>query len=258
MKRYLSSTILSVLATSLLCASVATAQESAEAKPLSKTDVEAIVKQVINNNPELIMGSLQKYQMKKQAEEASETEANIGKMQDKLVGEKNTPSIGNPKGDVTVVEFFDYHCGYCKQFLPTITQLMADDHNLRLVFKEFPILSPDSALAAKAALAVNKIDKTKYLAFHTSLMKMSGTFTTENLTNKATEAGISKEAFEKTMKDPELDKEIEANRELANSLNIHGTPAIIVGNQFIPGVVPLSELKVQIAEARAEAKKKKS
>lgn len=256
MKRYLSSTILSVLATSLLFASItANAQESAASnKPLTNADVEAIVKKVIDENPDLIIESVQKYQLKKQEEQVSHASENIVKLKSQIEDDPNSPVAGNLHGDVTMVEFFDYHCGYCKQFLPTVTEVLKDDHNLKVVFKEFPILAPDSALAAKASLAVYHANKAKYVAYHTALMHMSGVFTMENLTDKAVEVGISKSAFEKAMKNPDLDKEIDANRVLAGAIGVRGTPGIIVGTELIPGVIPMDELKAKIADAR----KKKS
>ncbi len=247
MKYSFSALLLSAFIAGMICFNTA---DAAEDKPLSKADVEAIIKQVINDNPELIIGSVQNYQRKKEADNVSKASKAIVERQADLINDSGSPSVGSPNANVTIVEFFDYHCGYCKQFLPTVTQLLGEDKNLRLVFKEFPILSEDSDLAAKAALAVNSIDKTKYLAFHTALMKMSTTFTNENLTAKAKEIGIGETDFKKAMASPDLDKQLTKNRELAYALNIHGTPAIIVGKELVPGVIPVNDLKARIAAIR--------
>ncbi len=248
MKHALASLIISIFATSLvLSSSAANAQE----KPLTEAQVEEIVKKVIKENPDLIVKSVEMYQMKEQADSLSKAAKNVVAMQGDLQNNPNSPSIGNPNADVTIVEFFDYHCGYCKRFFPVLTQLLDSDHNLRLVFKEFPILAEDSALAAKAALAVNHIDKNKYLPFHTVLMKSSMGFTMENLTAKAKEIGIDPEDFKKAMQNPDLDKEISHNKDIAQQLNIAGTPAVIIGNEVIPGAITLDVLKEKVAAARA-------
>ncbi|HEU5048389.1 MAG TPA: DsbA family protein [Rickettsiales bacterium] len=230
----------------LLSSTASLAQE----KSLSKAEVEAIVKQVIRDNPEMILQSVTDYQKKKQAEAAADVTKNLPALKGQLQEDPLSPFVGNPKGDVTVVEFFDYHCGYCKRFLPVIAQLLESDKKVKMVFKEFPILSDDSTLAAKAALAVNKIDKSKYLAFHSSLMEMTTAFTMENLTQKAQELGIDPAVLKKTMESPDIEKEIAQTRELALNLDIHGTPALVIGTHIIPGVVPLSDLQSTIDSVR--------
>jgi len=223
---------------------------------MTDADVEAIVKKVIANNPELLVKSLQSYEAKEQAAKASKAAQNITALQGDLNDNPNSPSVGNPNGDVTVVEFFDYHCGYCKHFYPTVSQLIEQDKKVRVVFKEFPILSADSGVAAKAALAVNSIDPSKYFAFHTALMESTGSFDMSMLTEKAKEVGIDKETFLKAMKNPELSHELDHNKELAQALGIGGTPVIIIGTQFMPGAISYDMLKDKVAIARKSAKDK--
>lgn len=244
--------IISAFTAGILLISTSAYSAPAANKPLGKSDIEEIVKQTIKDNPALILESVNDYQKKKQAELSSKASQNIISMQDQLKNDPNSPAIGNPTGDVTIIEFFDYHCGYCKQFLPTVTKLLDDDNKLRLVFKEFPILSEDSELAAKAALAVNKIDKNKYMTFHTALMKMSTSFTMETLTATAKEIGIDADTFKKTLSDPSIETELTKNKELAYSLDIHGTPAIIIGTDVVPGAISINELKAKIAATRAK------
>lgn len=253
MKASMSKLFLPLLAAGLLCSGPTLADD---AKPLTKADVEAIVKQVIAENPELLIDSVSNYQKKRLSEDSAKASKNIVERKAELL-DSEAPSIGNPNGDVTIVEFFDYHCGYCKQFLPVVTQVVSEDPKLRMVFKEFPILAPDSSIAAKAALAVYSIDKTKYLAYHTALMKMTGSFNAENLADKAESLGIDKAAFKKSLADPRWDKELSQNRELAEALYITGTPALTVGDELVPGVIPVAELKKKIAAVREKAGEQK-
>jgi protein-disulfide isomerase len=251
-------TFTSLLVSAAAMSLVLTAPYANAQGTLTKSDVEAIVKKVIQDNPELILNSVKEYQMKQQAAMLSKASQNIVAMQGDLKNNPNSPSAGNPNGDVTVVEFFDYHCHYCKQFYPALAKLMDEDKNVRIVFKEFPILSEDSALAAMAALAVYSIDKSKYFAFHTELMKSSGAFTMDMLEAKAKEVGIDPDAFKKAMANPDLNKEIDHNKELAQSIGISGTPGIIVGTELIPGAVEYDALKAKVAAARQAAKEKRS
>ncbi len=246
MRHSLFALFLSVISALLVCSSTASAAD----QPLTKADVEAIVKQVITDNPELILSSVESYQRKKMAEDTSKASQTILSKKAEMEDDPNSPFVGDPKGDVTLVEFFDYHCGYCKQFLPTVAELASEDKHLKIVFKEFPILAPDSDLAARASLAVYSIDRTKYLAYHTLLMRMSTTFTEDNLMEKAKTVGIGEAAFRKAYNNPDLSKELDKTRELAYSLNIHGTPAIVLGNELIPGVVSINELREKIAALR--------
>jgi protein-disulfide isomerase len=232
------------------CAALAPLASGAEDKPLSKADVEAIVKQVIKDNPELVMKVLSDYQEKEELAHISKAAQNLTRMQDKIARDPRAPAIGNPKGDVTVVEFFDYHCGYCKRFYPEIAKLLHDDKNVRVVFKEFPILSPDSDLAARAALAVYNINKAKYFDYHILLMQTNSEFTEAMLTDKAKEVGIDAEAFRKAFHDPEISKDIDRNKVLANNLAITGTPSIIVGTEFMPGAISYEILSQKVQEAR--------
>lgn len=250
MKAHLPKLFLSILTAGLLFSQAPLADD----KALTKSDVEAIVKQVIKDNPEILIESVQGYQKKKAGEDLEKASKAIVDRKAELTQDSVSPSVGNPKGDVTIIEFFDYHCGYCKQFLPVVSQLVSEDPKLRVVFKEFPILSEDSNLAAKAALAVNSIDKSKYLAYHTALMKSTGQFSQDTLTDKAVAIGIDREAFRKALASPEIDKELSKNRELASALYITGTPAIVIGEDLIPGVIPLNDLKKRVEAARAKAK----
>lgn len=224
--------------------------------PLTKKDVQDIIQQEINDHPEMLVKALQSYQVKQRETQLAEMGKNLSKVQDQLKGDNSAPTIGNPKGDVTVVEFFDYHCGYCKHVTPTITKLLEEDKNIRFVFKEFPILSPDSETAAKAALAVYRIAPAKYFQFHSELMQNNGAFDDAYLGAQAQKFGISLDKLKKEMANPAVAAEIESTRAMANDLGIRGTPAFIIGGQLVPGSMEFDEIKAKIkAERDSRAKK---
>lgn len=247
----------SLLATAALTAAMLLPHAgSAEDKPLSKEEVKAIVKQVIRENPDLLFEVLADYEEKTKMARISRTAVNLSKMQDKLITDPQTPSIGNPKGSVTVVEFFDYHCGFCKRFFPEIVKLIQDDKDVRVVFKEFPILSVDSNLASKAALAVHSVAPDKYFDYHILLMNSKSEFTQPMLTDYAKQLGIDEAAFKKAFEDPVLGKQLDANKELADSLDITATPTIVVGTEVMPGAITYETLKQKVEAARDNQKQR--
>lgn len=236
------------LIATLLCAttlSIAASSIAAEAP----SELDAAIEKYIMEHPDVILKSLRKYQGR---EKISAEQRKV------LEKSEGSPALGNMNGDITMALFFDYHCGYCKRFYPVIASLLEEDKQLKIVFKELPILSEDSELAARAALAVYFIDKDKYFPFHTALMKTSGKYDMEKLTSLAKQAGISESELTKGMKSEQVTKEVAATRALAEELDISGTPAVIVGQHMVPGAATLEAIKAKIATAREEAKKKKS
>lgn len=158
---------------------------------------------------------------------------------------------GNPDGDVTIVEFFDYRCGYCKQAYPTLMKTVEEDGNVRLVLKEFPILGADSFLASQAAIA--SLQQDKYLEFHTALMDSRGGVTIERIRSIAGDLGLDVEKLEADMKQDSVREVVEKNYALAKQLGISGTPAFIIGEEFIPGVVSKEQMQALISAARETA-----
>jgi protein-disulfide isomerase len=152
-----------------------------------KTEIQKIVAEYLRDNPQAIIDSVNGMRAKEEKEMQEKAEANIGKFLPMLTA-ADAPSIGNPKGDVTVVEFFDYHCGYCKRALPDVNALIQDDKNVRVVFHEMPILSADSQTAALWALAAHK--QGKYFEFHSKLMTTQGTLNEAALTKIGTDLGL--------------------------------------------------------------------
>jgi protein-disulfide isomerase len=161
-----------------------------------------------------------------------------------------SPIAGNPKGDVTLVEFFDYRCPYCKQVEPALEKLIGDDRQLRFVFKEFPVLGPDSEVAARVALAAKK--QGKYDAFHRAMMTTPGRIDEATIYKVAGSVGLDVDKVKQDMRSPEIDKELKANLDLGKALDLDGTPSFIVGDTIIPGAISAGDLKQLIADARGK------
>ncbi|MEX0696252.1 MAG: DsbA family protein [Dongiaceae bacterium] len=168
---------------------------------------------------------------------------------DELLHDPGSPVGGNRGGDVTVVEFFDYRCGYCIAMAPRLETLLEADHGLRFVYKEWPILGPMSEFAARAALAARR--QGRYEDFHSALMRLRGRLTEATVFNAARRLGLDPERLRADMKSPEIDRVLRDNRALAAELGITGTPAFVIGDRLVPGAVPLGELKAVIAAARS-------
>ncbi len=246
-----SSLRLSLLASAAALAFAATAQ-AATPKQLTEDDVVAIVKRVIKEQPELIISSLQSMKEHEQAGAAQRAQDAVKSNLAALTKNPLSPVVGNPNGDVTVIEFFDYHCGYCKRMLPVVKSLIEEDKNVKVIFKELPILSEDSRTAAQASTALFSIAPKKYFEYHTKLMAHTGSYTQENLTQYAVDLGVDKAAFTKAFTDAKISKYLQEVTELAQKMEIQGTPAVVVGGQLYPGAIDLATLKTAVAKARGE------
>jgi protein-disulfide isomerase len=223
--------------------------KSSSSGGVTKDEVQEIVKEYIKSHPDEIITSLTEHQQKSQENQDAEAQKNIETRKSALENDSNSPVIGNPKGDVTIVEFFDYLCGYCKKVTPHLNQLVKEDPNLRVIFKEFPILSPVSQLAAQASLSVYKLTPEKYFDFHNALMNAHPT-NKESILKVAGDLGLKTDEISKKMDSPEIAAMIDANRKLASEIGVRGTPAFTIGGKFIPGAIELDQFKALIKEAR--------
>ncbi len=227
------------------------------ADALTKADVEQIVHDYIAAHPQELVDSVQKLGQQKQAQDEAAAVVTINKNREWLEHNKNHAEAGNPKGDVTIVEFFDYNCGYCKQALGDLMTLLDKDKGLRLVFVEIPILGDSSILAAQWALAA-KEQNGDYLAYHVGLMKNHGPINDDVLKSNAKAAGLDVARLEKDRMDPKINDIITENLNMARALGIQGTPAFVVGDELIRGYVGYDGMAQAIADARkakADAKK---
>ena len=215
---------------------------------ISKEEFERRVHDYLLAHPEIIgeaisrLEALQREQVAKQAQIALKSHAA------QVFNDPNDPVGGNPKGDVTLVEFFDYNCPYCKSMVPIMTQAEAADPRLRIVYKEFPILGPDSLLAAKAALAASK--QGKYVAFHRALYEVRGHVDENKVMDVARKVGLDLDRLKADMQAPEVGSHLEKTINLAQSLGITGTPGFAIGNHVFTGATDLQTLQATIAAAR--------
>ncbi len=159
---------------------------------------------------------------------------------------------GNPDGDVTVVEFLDYRCGYCKRAHPEIQELLDRDPNVRLVVKEFPILGPDSVKAGKMALAALQLDPDGYARLGDELMNYQGNLTEQVAYRIAGETGYDIADLKELANSTEIDDRLNENYQLARALGLQGTPAFVVGTEVIRGYLPVDEMLVAVQDARVE------
>jgi protein-disulfide isomerase len=218
--------------------------------PEQRKEVQEMIGDYLRANPQIILESVRAMQQREKDQEKQQGLQNLVAYRELILNDPTSPVGGNPKGDVTIVEFFDYNCGYCKRVFPTLKKLMAEDKNLRVVFKEFPILSPQSELAARAALAAWRQDKTKYMEIHRLFIELKGGFTESRILRLATKMGLDIKQLKIDMRSSTMNKVINGNRQLAQQLGITGTPGFIIGNKIVPGAVDLATLKALIAEAR--------
>ncbi len=219
--------------------------------PAQKSAVEGVVRDYILKNPETLIDALRGYEEKQRATAEVEAQKAVAANLDALEKDPAAPVAGNPKGDVTIVEFFDYHCPYCKKVVPTVQELLKSDPKIRWVFKELPILGPDSVTASQAALAVWKIAPDKYMDFHVALMGTRGEFNEARILETAKKVGIDPDKLKAAMADPAIKAAIEQNHDLANTLQINGTPAFIIGGKLVPGAADLTTLREMVEKARA-------
>lgn len=214
-----------------------------------KDELGTIIHTYIMDNPGIVMDALEQHRANEERRQKEEAANLIKNNQDILAG-KNLPSIGNPKADVTVVEFFDYNCGYCKRALPDLIKLVDSDKNLRVVFHEMPILSADSRTAALWALAAHK--QGKYFEFHKAVMQHRGAKNETTLSKLAADLGLDVERLKKDAASGDVAKELAESIELARKIGINGTPAFIVGEQFFGGYIGHDGLVRAIAAERSQ------
>jgi len=231
----------------------AQAADSGDFTPAQKTAMENIIKDYIMSNPQVLMDSVNNY---RSAEEKKQEEGAVKALEEnrQILLKGNFPEIGNKKGDITIVEFFDYNCGYCKQGYEAVQESLNNDKNIRFVFVEFPILSESSHLAAKYALAAQK--QGKYFELHRELMLYKGPKSDESILQLAGKAGLDMDKLKKDVSDPSIEAEIKKNIDLAQKLQISGTPAFIIGDQIIRGYVPYEGMKTMVADLRKNGKAK--
>jgi protein-disulfide isomerase len=234
----------------ITCSVPALTQTTDVGKALVTDDahLQQVIHDYILAHPEVLIQSLRVAKEREESRAAEQGKALVASLKNDLVGDPNSPVRGNPSGDVTLVEFFDYRCPYCRQVEPFLQALIKSDHGLRVVVKQLPILGPASVYAAKLALAANK--QGKYELFHDAVMSRRSNFDEATLLKLAEEAGLASDRLKSDMNSPEINAEIQRNIEIAKVLRLTGTPAFIAGTELIPGATDLETLQALLDEAR--------
>lgn len=210
-------------------------------------EVKGLVREYILENPEIIAEAITLLQAKQENEKAERQQAKLLELQPQLQNPPEQTVIGNPEGSVTVVEFFDYNCGYCKTMFETVQKSLRANDDIRLVLIEFPILGPNSITATKAALAAR--EQGLYGPFHQAMILHRGNLNESTIMTLARGVGLNIDQLKADMKDPELDDIIARNRAMAQQLEINGTPAIIIGSTLVPGAVSLEQFNELVKQA---------
>lgn len=245
-KRRLASSVFGAVA----LITMGTAAQAQEAKPLDKAAVQTIVREYLLENPELML-EVQDALEAKQTAAARDNQAKIiAENHDSIFNDPNDAVYGNPKGDVTVVEFYDYNCGYCKRAMPDMKALLEQDPNIRFVLKEFPILGPDSMRTHLVAQAFKKLMPEKYMEFHDALMSEPKSANEESSLKLAKSLGADETKLRELMKSKEVVTSFQNAYNIAQQLNISGTPSYIIGNELVPGAVGKDVLAAKITEQR--------
>ncbi len=216
--------------------------------PQQKSAVDQAIHDYLVEHPEAVLDALKAAQQKSDRQAAEDARQAIAERRQELLANADDLVQGNPKGDATIVEFFDYRCPYCKEIEPTLDALLLEDKKLRIVYKEFPILGEASVFAARTALAARS--QGKYPAFHRAMMATKGAITDETVLKVAAAVGLDTAKIKAEMGAPEIDRILKANYALAEALQIQGTPGIVIGDTLIPGATDIATLRKDIAAAR--------
>jgi protein-disulfide isomerase len=215
-----------------------------------RKDIEAVIKDYLLNNPEIMLEVQAALEVKMEKLQAEKTAAALKSYAGEIFRPEFSPIVGNARGDVTIVEFFDYNCGYCKKALADVAQLMEQEKGVKVILKELPILSPGSEQAAKVALAAKM--QGKYWEFHRAMLGSSGQANEASALRVAEKVGLDMTKLKKDMASAEVTKEIEDTRALAEKLQVRGTPFFMIADRIIPGAPGdlLAQMTKLVAEVR--------
>ena len=217
-----------------------------------RAEVERLVRDYILEHPELIQDAMVELEKRQAAADAEKHKAAVKKNSEALFSSPRQVVLGNPTGNVTFVEFFDYNCGYCKRAMTDMLTLLKDDPKLKVVLKEFPVLGPGSLEAAQVAVAVRMQDKNgkKYLEFHQKLLTGRGQVDRARALAVAKEIGLDMTRLDKDMTSPEVKETLQESMKLAEALGLNGTPSYVIGDNVVVGAVGLDALKEKVNTSR--------
>ena len=244
---------LAAAAAFVAAAGAANAQSFSEPQ---RGEIERIIREYLLKHPEVLQDAIAELEKKQAIADAEKHRAAVSENAALLFDSPRQVTIGNPQGDVTFVEFFDYNCGYCKRALDDMLTLMKDDPKLKVVLKEFPVLGPGSIEAARVATAVRMQDKTgkKYLDFHRKMLALRGPADKARAIAAAKEAGLDIARLERDLESPEVKESLDEAFKLAERLGLNGTPSYVIGKDVVIGAVGLAALREKVNTARAAAR----
>ena len=214
--------------------------------------IEQLIHDYLQQHPEVIIDSLRVAQAKAVEERLAQQRKMVVAKRDELLHDPNSPVAGNPNGDVTLVEFFDYRCPYCKAIETSLEALIKEDGKLRVVYKEFPILGPKSVVASRVAIAARQ--QGKYAEFHDRMMALKGNIDNDAVMKVAAASGLDIAKLKRDMTAASIGQIIQRNYALAEALGIDATPALVIGDQLTMGAVDIDGLRQLIADARKNKK----
>jgi len=243
---------LAAVCAALLAAAVPQAVYAQDFSPAQRGSIETIVRDYLIAHPEVIQEAMSELEKRQTAAEAEKHKVAVKDNAQKLFSSPNQVTLGNPNGNVTFVEFFDYNCGYCKRAMSDMLTLLKDDPKLKVVLKEFPVLGPGSVEAAKVAVAVRMQDKTgkKYLEFHQKLLGGRGQADGAHALAVAKDVGLDMGRLQKDMASPEVKATLEEDFKLAEALGLNGTPSYVIGSEVVVGAIGLPGLQEKVNTAR--------
>jgi len=221
---------------------------------ISRTELPGIIREYIVGHPEVLQEAMAEFERRQAANDAEKARAAVKEHAQALFNSPHHVTLGNRNGDVTLVEFFDYNCGYCKHALADLNTLLKTDDKLRVVLKEFPVLGPGSLESAQVGVAVRMQDPTgeKYLAFHNKLLGGRGQADKAKALAAASEVGIDMAQLERDLASPEVKASLEESFALAQNLGLNGTPSYVIGSDVVVGAVGLNTLKEKVRVARCD------
>jgi protein-disulfide isomerase len=242
----------SMLVAALVLVTGAIATHAQSISDSQRTEIERIIRDYLIRNPEVLQEAIAELEKKHATADAEKHKAAVSDNAELLFNSPHHVVVGNPQGDVTFVEFFDYNCGYCKRALEDMMALMKADPKLKVVLKEFPVLGPGSVEAARVSTAVRMQDKTgkKYLEFHQKLLAGRGQADKARAIAVAKEVGLDVARLERDMASEETRISLEESFRLAEKLGLNGTPSYVIGSDVVIGAVGLAALKEKVNSAR--------
>lgn len=242
--------IFTVFMLSVMIAASTVMSLKAQELPSNGPALEEFIKNYILENPQVLIEALETFERQQEAEQLARQREMLGRSSAVLTQSEHQVILGNPDGDVTLIEFFDYNCGFCRRTLPDVDRLVEEDPNLKIVLKEFPVLGEGSVEAARVAIAASKIDTEKYLELHRELLSARGQVDRRTAMLLSERLGYDREELEQMLDTGPINEAINEVYSIATNLGLSGTPTFIIGEEILPGAVGYDVLKDKIDSMR--------